>query len=181
MPLYLPQYRAPSMWQADDDGFIAEAYDREGASSSGLIMTPAGTVFGTRLYVPTPRTITNLHIWLTAAGATLTASQCLGALYQNNTLLGTTVNQATAWLTTGLQTMALTATAKVSTGYIDVGWWYNGTTAPTLLRGSAIAASAGTASFPRHFSANTLKTTTAPSPLGAKTITQSQLFWAAVS
>lgn len=128
---------------------------------------------------------TNLLMYVTTAGATLTANRCLAALFTDaGALLAATGNQATAWESTGLKTMALTAAQAVTPGaWYRIGFYSNGTTQPTFARGAAVAA--GTAlnaglSTPRWSTADAGLTTAMPSTLGAQTAIGTA-WWAAIS
>ena len=116
------------------------------ANTSGTILTTAGSVFGTALNVRRKVTVSSLVANVTVAGATLTATNCWGLLYNSaGTLLGQTADQATPWATAGLQTMALTA---ASTGALTLTpglYWgavvATGTTLPTFSRAAIGGAS----------------------------------------
>lgn len=172
--------RTAGLWTPDQYGLLTWTCDpflATGTTNPG----PAGTIFPCRLYTYVPIRVTNLHIAITTAGATLTAGQNKAAIFDAaGNLLGTTVDQATAWQSTGFKTMALTAPVDVPAGFFDVGHWYNGTTAPTLMRGNAsVFANLGLVGASLRFaSANTGLTTTAPATLGAKSSTGTSLWWA---
>jgi hypothetical protein len=86
--------------------------------------------------------VTNIIIAVTTAGATLTANQCFAGLYNSSgTLLSATANQATNWQTAQLQTMALTSVqTNLAAGSYYIAVVSNGTTQPTLARGSGLTA-----------------------------------------
>jgi hypothetical protein len=117
-------------WHPADYGWIAWVCDP--ASAYTGIITLAGYVIVTKIKIPVATTITNLMVYVTTAGATLTTSQCVAGLYQGGSLLAATVDQHTAWQTTGLKTMALTAPQAVSAGDAYVALLANGTTMPTF-------------------------------------------------
>lgn len=132
---------------------------------------------------------TNLLMYVTTAGATLTANQCLAALFTDaGALLGAGAvsgNQATAWQSTGLKTMALTVAQAVTPyAWYRVGFYANGSTLPTFARGAAVAAgaalNAGLSSSLRWSTADSGLTTAMPSTLGAQT-TIGTAWWAAIS
>jgi hypothetical protein len=139
-----------------------------------------------KVKLPVAASVTNIILWVQTAGGTLTAGQNFSALFNSaGTLIGQSPDQAAAWAGTGLKTAALTGGPFVCTaGNYFVGFWYNGTTAPTMGRsGSAgsVIYNAGTAA-PNLIcgSADTGLTTTAPSPMGAQTATASP-WWVALS
>lgn len=151
--------------------------------ASGTSPNIAGTVNLIELIIPSAATVTNIIMMLSTAGATLTAGQCFAALYDSSgNLLGQTADQATNWTTTGTKTMALTTPVAVSAGKVYVAVWANGTTLPLFGRGdNNSVVNAGLSSATARFAtANTGVTTTAPNPLGAKTIS-STAYWAALS
>lgn len=130
------RHRVP--WVAEDNGFLASNFD-PALANNGLLYT-GGFVTATRIWIPETITVTNLVVWVPVAGATLTADQNWGGLYRSdNTLLAKTASQHTAWQSTGLKTMALTAEAGQSLT-IPGGqgtWIYaallaNGTTKPSF-------------------------------------------------
>lgn len=131
--------------------------------------------------------VTNLVTYVTTAGSGLTSGQCFGALYDaSGNLLGSTADQSVAWASGGLKSMALAGgPVTVPAGDYYVGLWYNGTTAPTLLRAglgiapSQINANQSAGNYDVAF-ANTGLTTTAPNPFGATTA-GSLLWWTALS
>jgi len=183
MPLYLPaSTRLGSGAAPEDHGLLAWTMDPSSAGT-GTVLSVAGTMQGARLYLPRPMTVTNLYCHLSAAGATLTAGSCKAALYNSaGTLVGTTVDQATAWASSGLKVMALSAAVVCPVGYYDLALWFNGTTSPTLYRSMAVPVGNAnlTGAATRFFTANTAITTTAPATLGAKTV-QNTAWWLAVS
>lgn len=127
-------------------------------------------------------TITSLVTLCSTVGATLTAGQCFAALWTpSGTLLGQTVDQAAAWVSTGEKVMNLAAPyANTVVQDLIIGFWYNGSTGPTFARsnpvGAAIVTNAGLSgnSLAAGF-ANTGVTTTAPA-LGARTGTGTHYF-----
>lgn len=161
-----------------DYGFNAQSMPTEQCGLTSTPMGIAGTIYGCRVWLPAPATISNLYVHVFTAGAGLTASQCLAALYSSGTLLSATGDQSTVWNGTGRAAMALTtAQTNLAPGYYDICFFFNGTTGPALLRSTA----AGTAAFQnglltgqalKYFTtADTGRTTTFPATLGAKTAT----------
>lgn len=167
-----------------DLGFIAWTYDPQPTAGTGSSpFTAGGTLEVQRLRVPKTSLITNLHVYVQTAGATLTAGQCLAGLYDaNGNLLSATGDQSTAWQSTGLKTMALTTPQTIAAGWYDVAVFYRGTTGPAFVRGTSYAFSNGllTGSNLRSARAATGNTTTMPAALGAKTAS-TQNYWAALS
>jgi hypothetical protein len=171
MGLILPAVTRTGAPDPVDVGVLAWTHDPVG-SGTAQVLTTAGTMYGARVYLPKASTVTNITTYIQTAGATLTSAQCKGAVFDaSGNLQGTLVDQATAWASTGFKTMALASTFLGPAGYYDVCLWFNGTTGPSLTRGSGIAAVQGGSTLQglRFFSADTGRTTTAPSTLGTKT------------
>jgi hypothetical protein len=94
-----------------------------------------------KIWIPEAVVVASLVIHVVSSGATLTAGQCFAGLYDSSgALIAKTADQSSAWLTTGVKVMALTAEAGKSLTPLPGGpgvWMYavvlvNGTTAPTL-------------------------------------------------
>lgn len=184
MPLYAPVSTRTMGHggQPEDHGLFAWTFDPALSVSSTAFAT-AGTMYGSRIYVPRTVTATNLVAYVVGAGATLTAGSCKAAIYNSaGTLLQTTVDQATAWASTGVKLMALVAPLVLAAGYYDIGAWFTGTTGPTMTRGTANASGnaniSGTTA--RFWTGATALTTTAPATVGTKA-TFSTDFWYAVN
>jgi hypothetical protein len=180
----LPSGTTPML--PEDHGLIAWSVPIDYAAASSLMSAiGAGVLHLTRIRRVPAATITNLHSHVAVAGATLTAGQCFAALYTAaGTLLGVTASQHTAWQSVGSKTMALTAPVAVPAGDYYVGLWYNGTTAPTMIRsGSGTGGSNTVGQVSGSFnssSADTGLTTTAPATLGAQTAAAIR-YWVALS
>lgn len=172
-------------WDAPDHGYIAWAFD-PALAVNGVILGTAGTVSVVRLHVPVAATVTNVVLFGTTAGGTLTASQCMAGLYQGGNLIGTTASQATNWQTAGLYTMPLTGGPfQVNAGDVYVAFFANGTTLPSFATaggatGYAIINAGIAATASRFGTADTGRTTTLASSLGtiAAAVTA---YWAALS
>jgi hypothetical protein len=122
--------------------------------------------------------VTNINLHVVTAGATLTANQCLAALYTDaGVLLSATGNQATAWQSTGMKVCALSAAQAVTPGqWYRAAFYANGTTLPTFARGSSVGAVGSdlvnyglSAPTLRFSTADTGRTTTMPGTLGSQT------------
>jgi len=102
----------------------------------------AGQIWIHRVIAAEDGTVNNLVTDVSVAGSGLTANQCYAGLYDTSgARLGVTGNMATAWSTSGAKIMALTAGVAVTRGtayYIAL--LANGTTMPTLRRGSTSSA-----------------------------------------
>lgn len=175
--------KAHAIFQPSDQSHVAWAFDPGlGFDGVNTAMATAGRLYVVRVPIRVPVVVSNILLYITGIGVTLTSGQCKAALYDpSGTLLQTTADQSTSWNSTGLKTMAITATS-LSPGIHDVAWWFNGTTGPAPLRGASQSfindiVGAGT---PRMSLADTGRTTTAPSTLGTRTATNT-IYWAGLS
>jgi hypothetical protein len=169
-------------WGPEDHGLISWAYD-PACGSTGSLMT-AGTLYMVRVKVPKATTITNVCIYVTTAGGTLTSGQCFAGLYDSSrALLSATATQHTNWQTAGAQIMALSAAQSVAAGDYYVGFYSNGTTQPTVMRTISVngGINIGLATANSRFAtSSTGLTTTIPSTAAALTAFN-VAYWAAVS
>lgn len=159
-----------------DHGSIGWTFD-PADTQAGTILPTAGRVEVVRVRA-LGALVTNINLHVTVAGATLTANQCLAALYTDGgTLLSATGNQATAWQSTGMKVCALSVAQAVTPGqFYRVAFYANGTTLPTFARGSSVGAVGSdlinynqSAPTLRFSTADTGRTTTMPGTLGAQT------------
>lgn len=144
----------------------------------------AGVLNLVRLYVPVATQIASMSLQVVTSGASLT--NVGAAIYtQAGVLQTSSVNSngatATAFQSTGTKSISFTP-VTVGPGFFYVGFWMTGTTMPALLRGSVSAAmNIGLATGSLRFAtADTGRTTTAPSTFGAQVAAVSAYF-AAVS
>lgn len=172
-----PGSNRTGLWVPKDNGLIAASLDPAVISGSGT-QPAAGVLQVARLWVPGGKPISNILLNLTAAGSGLTSGQCKAALFlADGTWVRSTGDLSTDWATiagsTNAKTHALTSSyTPAEDGYVFIGWWGNGTTMPTFLRGvqATGAANIGISAAPYRFAtADTGLTTTAPSTLGAQT------------
>lgn len=155
-------------WMPEDQNLISWTQDPS-TTAAGQLVPAAGTVNFARLHVPVATTISNLWLFCSVAGSGLTSGQNFAGLYTSGgTLLSATADQTTAWGTTGIKTMALTAPQAVAAGDYLVGFFYNGTTAPTFVRGisQGIVNVGLTSSTARFGTAATGQTTSMPASIG---------------
>lgn len=158
-----------------DHGFIAWSMQPLMAASSTVLAT-AGTMYIARVRrVPLGASVTNIVAFVTVGGSSLTSGQCFAALYTaGGVLVAATADQASAWASATVKTMALAGGPYTAAGGdYYVGLWFNGTTGPTL-RTSANTSAATVnigLSTPNLMTAtaNTGLTTSAPATLGAQT------------
>lgn len=173
-------------WDPADHNFLAWTVDPGVLPATSSALSSAGTLHLVRLHVPTAISVTNIVIYVSVAGSTLTAGQCFAALYTAaGARVAVTADQATAWASTGVKTMALASGPfSLTAGDHYVGMWFNGTTGPTLARsaglGAAITNIGLSAPNLRCATADTGLTTAAPATLGAQTAA-GILWWVALS
>lgn len=163
-------------------GWTFDPADVQGAT----ILSTAGQLELARVRA-TSALITNILATVTVAGGTLTSGRNFAALFTDaGALMSATADQTTAWGTTGLKTMALSAAQAVTPGaFYRIGVFSNGTTLPTFARGSVAfsgaALNAGmSGSVLRYSSADTGLTTAMPANLGAQTA-QATAWWFGLS
>lgn len=130
------------------DQFI-DAWSFDPATNLTTSVLPTATITWIKIPVRasafTTVSITNIGIGVSTAGSGLTVGQNFAGIYDSaGTLLGTTADQAANWQVVGFKDMALTSTVNITTaGYIYVALLCQGTTGPTLIRGSNLALGAG--------------------------------------
>lgn len=173
-PRFLPPYHGFKTWTAGP-------WETNGST----VVATAGTLYTVRVPVDVAMLVSTIHMYVATAGSALTAGQCFAALFGSaGAHLATTDDQAAAWATTGPKAMALSAAQQVPAGEVEVGFWFNGTTGPAMVRGTSTASGftniglSGTTL--RSATANTGLTTAAPGALGAKTAF-AQGWWVALS
>lgn len=170
---------------ASDTSFLAWNYD-PAFMSTGQVLT-TGVVYLVRINVRSPMTVTNVILFLSTAGASLTANESFAGLYNSSgTLIGATADQSTAW-TSGsavMKTMALAGGPyALTTGYYWVGIVSNGGTQPTFGRWASFAltsSNAGLAAAGYRWATNGTGTSLANITPSANSSYQQQL-WAALS
>ncbi len=144
MPEIRSDYNFDVESSARDFGLEAESFPNW-ACTAGTILTTAGSVFGSAIFVRRTVTITHLVANVTVAGGTLTAGSTWGLLYSaDGDLRGQTADQATPWATAGVQSMALTAAGAGLTLKPGMYWGAvvaTGTTLPTFSRSAIGGAS----------------------------------------
>jgi hypothetical protein len=167
-----------------DHGLLAWNYDPVYHSgSAGSLLGTAGTIYVMKLHVPAC-SVTNVIMYCTTAGNTLTSGQNFAGLYQGGALIGATADQTTAWGSGGLKTMALASGPfTIAAGDAYIAAFSNGSTVPQFARTSNLSAliNAGITATASNFgSADTGRTSTFPATLG--TISAAgNAFWAALS
>ncbi|MEU0411725.1 hypothetical protein ABZ307_28440 [Streptomyces griseorubiginosus] len=102
--------------QSADHGFLAWNFDPilvQGANNTNT----QGTVFLNAIKFRQARTVSNLHVYVSTAGTTITSGQnWIGLIAPDGTLLAST-SMDTAFASTGLKTMAITAQSVSASWY----------------------------------------------------------------
>ncbi|MEV5607022.1 hypothetical protein [Streptomyces sp. NPDC052225] len=170
-----------------DQGLLAWTFDP--CNTIDVSVLAPGTVYMAALRVRERTTLSNIHLYLSTAGAGLTAGQCFAGIYNTaGTRIAVTADQATAWASSGAKTMALTAPVEVYPGTYYVAVVCNGTTGITVSRGSGNAGQVNmglTAANARYTSGGTGWTAQTSLPasgtLANRTASSIIAFWAALS
>lgn len=165
-------------------GYLAWNFDQAKCQGS-TVPAANGTVNVMKLWTPRALTsVTNVHLHVGTAGATLTSGQNFAALYTGaKALVGTTADQTTAWGSAGMKTMALSGGPyTLQAGFFYVAMFSNATTRPALARISNFVVNNGllSAANARWATADTGRTTSMPATLGAFTASTLS-FWAGIS
>lgn len=178
----------PSIARPATHGLLGWSFDPDLASGTKIFET-AGTLHGAKIFVPEPSKITNIHMWMTAKGGTLTALENGLGLFAEGTrkLLGKAAIAALieAWEgATGEVKLALEEPVNVPAGFIYGAGYFKGTTAPTFATAAptigVLNANVATTKS-RFFTADTGLTTALPATMTASMVASSQPFWMAVS
>lgn len=129
----------------------------------------AGVVYGTRVDVRSSISVTNVVVFCTTAGATLTSGQCFAGLYNSaGSRVAVTATQHTAWASTGVKAMVLASGPfTLSPGFYWVALVANGTTPPKLGVGSlfSVGVNAGLAAAGTRFGSQLTGQTSLPASL----------------
>jgi len=176
-----------SFARPEANGLLAWTFDPVVASGTA-ILAGAGTLHVIKIPVLEATRISNIHMWMTTKGATLTASENgLGLFDQTRKLIGKAAiaSTITAWEgSTGEVKLALEEAVNVSSGSLYVGAYYKGTTAPTF---AAAPSTIGVVnanvkeSGSRFFTGDTSLTTALPSTITASGTAVSKPIWCGLS
>lgn len=160
--------------RASDQGFICWSID-PASCGSGTAPT-SGTLQLARLRVPYDTVITNIWLWVTTQGSSLTSGDNFAGVWDSSgNLLGITADQTTAWGSTGMKQTALTSATKIvrAGAYVYGGFWSVGSTPAAFARAVDVSSVGPNANLSapnlRYATANTSLTTTAPDPFGTQT------------
>lgn len=182
--LFYPTATAPSRFEAYDHNFLCWTYD-PAVGMAGLLVPAGGTLNLIKMKLDQAALVSNITMCVVTGGATLTSGQNFAVLYSSaGALIGQTATQHTAWQSTGLKTMALTAAVTVPAGYCYAGFWCVGSTLPNFSRGNQTTAAGGNAGLAapnlRASTADASLTTTAPANYGTQTAS-ANAWWMALS
>lgn len=170
-----------------DQNLLAWSFDpASGASNSSL--PASGVVQLIRVVVRTTISVTNVLAEVAVLGTGFTANENFAGLYNSSgTLIGTTADQASAWGSTGLKTMALSGGPFTLTpGNYYVALLQNGSANVAFLRGGGVGGesqvlNAGLTASTARFATSGSGVTS----LGAITMSSNTLasvgFWAGLS
>lgn len=172
MALYPPALPSPNVEPADQ-GYLAWVAPLYACAASTI--PGSGTMIVMRMFLRKPTTLSRLDLGVVTAGSTLAN---VGAAMYNaaGNLLTSSVNTngatATAFQSTGLKSITFTA-QSLPAGPVDFGFWWTGTTGPTLARPGSIGNTSVLAgnlsgSALLYATSATGLTTTAPSTVGTK-------------
>ncbi|WP_372344731.1 hypothetical protein [Streptomyces sp. KL116D] len=133
MPAGLLQYPLTTVnnpeFRADDHGYLTWSMDPTRCTVYSSAVTTHGQISLTKVKIVNRATVvTNIIAALGAAGVTLTTGQNFAGIYDSSgTRLAVTADQTTAWGSSGVKTMALTAPVTLAVGTYYVALLSNGT------------------------------------------------------
>lgn len=174
-----PQVPLPS-----DIGYLAWSFDPL-VLDAATPVTATGAIHLVRMVLRGPQTISNIVMSVGTAGTTLTAGQNFAGLYDaSGNRVALTADQTTAWGTTGVKTMALTAPYAASAGYYYVAIVVNGTSSPLFGAktnlGAAVINGASPANSSRFATNGTGTSLPATLTLGSN-VAVDEAFWVALT
>ena len=136
--------QAAWQWYPSDHGLLTWTFDPLFTdSAAGVQPGGNGWLFQMAVKLPVSALVSGVAHGVRTAGATLTSGQNLVGLFDsNNTRVGVSSDQTTAWASTGFKQAALTAAVTLPAGVYYVLFLANGTTRPTWTSGRADDAAA---------------------------------------
>lgn len=150
MPVY-PSYailkQARSSWAPADQGLKLQSFDHP-AFGTASTATADGRVYLAAMYTCYSMTISTAHAYCSAAGTSVTVGH-FGIYSFAGIRLGNTANQTTAFQSTGLKSIALSASVAIPPGYYWGAILTTSTTDPQWRRApntTALEVNAGLAS-----------------------------------
>jgi hypothetical protein len=170
-------------------GMQAWTYDPVLCSQASAPAGGAGVLNLARVHCPAPVLATSVRLYVAAAGVTLTAGQNFAGLYTaGGNLIASSADLtagAQSWATVAADTFALAGGPfALAGGDYYVGWYWNGTTAPTFARQSGVSSALNNTgvSAPnlRYATAAAGLTSALPGSTGAQS-PGNVAFWAGIS
>ncbi|MGW4493770.1 hypothetical protein [Streptomyces sp. NPDC004376] len=130
-----------NVWTPSDHGLTAWSFDPAACTTTGTTLS-SGYIYLIEIILRQAATVAKLNVLLGAAGASLTANQCLAGLYDTGGVRrGVTADQSSVWTSAGSKSMSLTSSYAAAAGKYYVALLCNGTTSPTFACGSTLGAS----------------------------------------
>jgi hypothetical protein len=172
-------------WAPEDYSFISWTFDPAMCNASSGATSSNGVLQLSRIHVPVGTTITNVVLFVTAGGTSLTSGQNFAGLYNaSGTLLSATADQSGGWTGPGEKIIALTSAQVVAAGDYYVAFFANGTgTNPAFARAIATdsVVNVGLSAANSRFATGAGSLTTAMPGSYGTLAGQSNAYWAAVS
>ena len=127
---------ADNQFAPGDHGLIA--WSAAAAVVNDIGQPSSGAIRLIKITLKRAATISNIWLTITVAGATLTASQNFVGLYTSaGTRVALSADQSSNWTSTGVKSIALTASYSAAAGDYFVAILSNGTTIPTFSASSS--------------------------------------------
>lgn len=173
-------------------GWVEWTYDPIATGTGTGQATTTGTLYLLKVPARAGGTVSNIvaTVGSTAPAGTLTTGQNLAAIFDDTgTRIAVTGDQTTAWATSGLKAMALTASVTLQAGrdyYIGILSNSSASTAAVFIRsagGTTTSPNGGQGNAQQRFSTNGTGLTAMPSSvtLSSNSGTGAQPYWAALS
>lgn len=148
-------------------GFLA--WTNDPAANVNQTTHSSGVLYGSRVEIRSVSPVTNIVVFCSTAGETLTADQNFIGLYNSaGTRVGVSAAQTTAWESTGVKTAAIAGgPISCAAGFYWVVLVANGTTRPKFGVGSlfSVGVNAGLAAAATRFASQATGQTTLPATL----------------
>lgn len=166
----------------EDHGYLAWAYDPAAGANTGTIIGTGGQLQLVRLKTAGTQSITSATVEVTVAGGSLTnVGFALYSAAGARLTSSINANGATAAAFQSVGTKTVTFSSQSISGAFYVGFWFTGTTLPTLYRSTNLARVGNfnlSAPNLRYATADGSLTTTAPANFGTQTALTTA-FWVA--
>lgn len=168
----------------DDHGFLSWSTDP--ATNVNQVTITAGVLYGTRLEIRRRISVTNVVLFCSTGGSTLTSSQNFAGLYDSDgAQIGVSADQTSAWGSSGVKTAALASGPfTVDPGFVWVVLVSNGSTPPRFAVGStfSVGVNAGLAAAETRFASQGSSQTSLPATVTPGSwLADANAPWAAIS